>query len=375
MARRFLTPIDLTKLEIRNAVFQNLATDPATPVEGQFYYDTGSKKLKIYNGTSFQEVGGSSTEEIQDIVGALVSASTGIRVIYDDTSNILGIENIGILSLAGTSNKILVNGSTAAVNSASVTLTLPDLVSASVTGNAATASKWHGPMTLALAGDVAGQVSFDGSSSASITTTIQPSSVALGVDTTGNYVAGIYGTANQIEVTGSGSASAAVVIGLPNNVTIPNDLTVLGGLTVSGSVTFLNVEAITIEDNVIVLNYNSASASIPPVLNAGIEVYRGASSAVSLIWNESDDQWTLTNNGTNFHKIIRSYASSIGNGSATSITVTHNLGTRDVSVQVYENSGNYDTVETDVQRTSENSVTLIFAVAPTSNQYRVVVSG
>lgn len=372
MAKKFLTPIDLTKLELRNAVFQNLATDPSTPVEGQFYYDTVNKKLKIYNGTAWEEVGGSSQEQIEDIVGAFVSASTGIRVIYDDVSNILGIENLGILALSGTQNKVLVNGSTAAVNSASVTLSLPDLVSASITGNAATASKLHTPVTIEISGDVAGQASFDGSANINISASVQPNSVALGTDTTGDYVASVSGTANEIEVTGTGE-SATVVIGLPDNVTIQNDLNVLGSLTVSGSTTLLNVEQVTVEDNIIVLNYNSAS--VEPLVNAGIQVYRGASAATSIVWNEADDQWTLTNNGTNFHRIVRSYSADIGNGSATSITVTHNLGTRDVSVQIFENSGNYDTVEADVQRTSVNSVTLVFAVAPTSNQYRVTISG
>ena len=67
------------------------------------------------------------------------------------------------------------------------------------------------------------------------------------------------------------------------------------------------------------------------------------------------------------------YAADVGNGTDTSITVTHSLGTRDVIVQVYRNSGNYDEVIVETRRTSTSAVTLVFAVAPTSNQYRVVV--
>ena len=67
------------------------------------------------------------------------------------------------------------------------------------------------------------------------------------------------------------------------------------------------------------------------------------------------------------------YAADVGNGTDTSITVTHNLGTRDVVVQVYRNSGNYDEVIVETRRTSTSAVTLVFAVAPTTNQYRVVV--
>ncbi len=72
--------------------------------------------------------------------------------------------------------------------------------------------------------------------------------------------------------------------------------------------------------------------------------------------------------------VVRKYATSIGNGSATSIAVTHGLGSLDVNVQVYENSTG-ETVECDVARTSTSQVTLGFAVAPTTNQYRVLVHG
>jgi hypothetical protein len=72
---------------------------------------------------------------------------------------------------------------------------------------------------------------------------------------------------------------------------------------------------------------------------------------------------------------IRKYTTTIGDGTATVFTITHNLGTRDVSVGVYQNSGNYDDVICDVERPSVNSVLLRFGAAPTSNSIRVVVMG
>ncbi len=71
----------------------------------------------------------------------------------------------------------------------------------------------------------------------------------------------------------------------------------------------------------------------------------------------------------------RKMVQAIGDGSATSYTVTHNFNTRDVRVEVYRNSGNYDTVMAEVRRTSVNAVSVIFSSAPTSNQFQVVVTG
>jgi hypothetical protein len=73
--------------------------------------------------------------------------------------------------------------------------------------------------------------------------------------------------------------------------------------------------------------------------------------------------------------VARRFAATIGDGSATSIAVDHELGTRDVQVDVYSTSAPYDTVYPEVQRTDANTVTVVFGQAPTSGQYRLVVVG
>lgn len=63
----------------------------------------------------------------------------------------------------------------------------------------------------------------------------------------------------------------------------------------------------------------------------------------------------------------------IGDGNATQIDVAHNFNTRDVIVQVYQNSGSYEQVNCDISLPNTNTARLNFAAAPASNAYRVVV--
>jgi hypothetical protein len=71
--------------------------------------------------------------------------------------------------------------------------------------------------------------------------------------------------------------------------------------------------------------------------------------------------------------VVRKYAASIGNGSSTALAVTHSLGTRDVTVAVYDNTTPYAEIVCDIEHTSTTTVTCNFTTAPTTNQYRVVV--
>jgi hypothetical protein len=198
--------------------------------------------------------------------------------------------------------------------------------------------------------------------------------VNLATQTTGNYIATIAGTTGEVTVSGSGSENSAVTIGLPDDVTVTNNLTVGGNLTVNGTLTSLNTEQVTIEDNVVVLNSNVTGT---PAANGGIEVERGDSANVSILWNETSDNWTLTNDGTNFHSVVRKFAADITTTSEApfTFTATHNLGTRDVTVQVFATASPYNQIECDVDHTSTSVVTLTFAAQPQAGQYRVVITG
>lgn len=97
----------------------------------------------------------------------------------------------------------------------------------------------------------------------------------------------------------------------------------------------------------------------------------GASTASDARTNLADTTAGFT---TTTPVLARVAAQNVGNAADTSFVLTHNFGTRDVVVQVYDNS-TYDTVIADTLRTSTNSVTVTFSAAPASNAYRVVITG
>jgi hypothetical protein len=289
---------------------------------------SSNKGVASFDSTDFTVASGAVTlnaERVQDIVGGMIDSNTesGISVTYDDVNGKLDF------------------------NVADPTIT--------------------------LSGDVTGSATMTNLGNVEITATIQPNSVALGTDTTGDYVQNIQGTANEVTVSPTSGEGSTVTIGLPDDVSITNNLTVGGNLNVTGTINSVNTTQVNIVDNKINLNTDFTGA---PTTDAGIRVERGTSADVEVLWNESSDKWTLTNDGTNYHAITRKYAADLANpDSLVALIVTHNLGTEDVTVNVFETAGAKALVETDVERTGLNTITLRFATAPASGAYRVVITG
>ena len=74
--------------------------------------------------------------------------------------------------------------------------------------------------------------------------------------------------------------------------TTSGNITVGGDLTVNGTVTYINTETINLTDNILTLNA-SLDNQTAPTQNAGIEVNRGSSTNVDLLWDEGRDIWTV----------------------------------------------------------------------------------
>ena len=221
-------------------------------------------------------------EYVSDTVGAMITGNTesGIVVTYDDTDNTIDFNvNDPTITLTG-----VVTGNATMTNLGDVTIN----------------TVHTSDPTLTFTGDVTGSGTMTNLGSVSVALTVQPNSVALGTDTTGNYVAGATG-GTGVTITGTAGEgwSPTIAIGQAvatnSNVTFANltatgDTILQGNLTVSGTTTTVNTETINLADNIILLNSNEAGS---PSQNSGIEVERGTSTNKTLVWDEAADKWTV----------------------------------------------------------------------------------
>jgi hypothetical protein len=176
-----------------------------------------------------------------------------------------------------------------------------------------------------LIGDVVGSAAY-ASGALTVAVTIAANSVALGTDTTGDYVAGV-AAGTGITVSSSGGEGSTPSVALKNAAnlsdnTLPiwdgaagnlknspiqfngSDIIINANFVVNGTTTTVNTETVLIADNIITLNSNYSGAN--PTENAGIEVERGTLANVSIRWNETTDKWELTSDGTTFYTITTS---------------------------------------------------------------------
>jgi len=392
MAVNYLSSIDLNKNELQNAKIHVLATAPLNPQEGQIYYNSTDNKLYFYDGTSFVDASGdiksvvtstSTTLQITDsngpnpsiatVTAAITNGGTGLATgdqiydfVTDSATTIASLNAItedvtigdatdvtvttsGDLEVTG---DLTVNGTTTTVNSNIVTIDDPVFT---LGGDAAPTSddnkdrgiefRYHDGSTAKL-----GFFGFDDSTGDFTFLTSATNSSEVFSGTKGNLdINNISLSGSITSIDGAAPTNGQILIGNGSN----NDMQ-LATITPGEGIDITNVAGgITID------------AEDSSTTNKG--VVQLATDAEALAGTDTAKVITPAGLAT------RSFYTSIGDGSATSITVTHNLNSRDVIIQLYDNSS-YDTVFADVVRTTVDTATISFAAAPASGDIRVLVT-
>lgn len=327
MAKKFLVAIDLSKNEIQNAVAQVLGAAPSSPVAGQFYYDSTTGSLTWRNATVW----------VNPLARASHTGTQSASTISDFDTQVR------------TSRLDQMAAPTAAVSLNSQKIT--NLATPTVATDAAT----KGYVDAAVNGT-------DWKMSVRVATT---ANITLSGTQTIDGVAVVAGDRVLVKDQSTGSANGIYVVaaGAWSRATDADEnAEVTAGLSVMVTEGSTNADSqwrLTTNDTITLDTTTLTFAQI----GAGSSYSQGT--GISISGNVLAIDTAV---------VARKVAANVGDGSAQSIAVTHNLGTLDVQVQVVEVATGA-TVECDVTRNSNNQVTLGFAVAPSSNQYRVLVQG
>ena len=401
MSKKVLTSLDFSKNQILNVALQNLATNPSSPVVGQIFYHTVDARVYFWDSTQWVDMSG----DIQDVLGgAGLTASTsanGDVVTLDvnvdsvtieinaDTLRIkdLGVSTAKLADSAVTTVKINANAVTFAKLQQLATMTVIGNVTGSTAnaaevsvitdGTLATASNANIPTSTAVKTYVDAQVAalgnLEGAWDASVGTFPVGSTPVVGTKK-GDYwyvsvagtVGGIAFNIGDVLIASVNAASTTTYASNWISLEVNRDqatTTVLGLVYIA-----TNAEVQTGTDSVKAVTPAGLSSRTATETRTGI-----AALATQTVTNTGTDDTTIvTPLKLKTNLATYKYATNVVVTVAGAQTVTHNLGTKDVFVQVTDSSDNE--VLVDVVKTSTSVVTLTFAGSPVADTYRVVVS-
>lgn len=353
----FLNNVDLNKNELRNAKIQNLSSDPASPTTGQVYFNTTSNVFKVYNGTAWKTVavGAQSVGTTDNVTFNDLTVSGNLTVQGDTTT-------LNTSTLTVEDNVVVLNSNVTGVPStnAGIEVERGDSANVLVRWNETT-DTWQitedgtNYYDIATSQDIAGVTINNLNDIGDVTITSASSgqflkwngsawvndAIDLGTDTAGNYVSDVT-AGTGITVTHTPSEGSSPTVAISSSYAGQNTITTLGTVTTG--------------------TWNGSTLAIA---YGGTGATSASAARVNLGATAGNDSATLP----------QKLGFDVGDGSATDYVLTHSLNTRDVTVQVAEKASPYAVVLADVELTSVNTVTVKFATAPTSNQYRVVVIG
>ncbi len=443
---KYLSNIDLNKNQLQLAVIHPLAASPATPAEGQVYFDTsvGDKTMYYYNGTDWVAMGnqGDITEIQSSTTNQLtVTSGTGPipslaivtgAVVDTGTALATGDQIHAFVTTQGYLEGISVNGSTFINLADGGTATSPSLTaSLSATGSPSSSTYLRGDNTWATVpvpdDNYVDSVGFNtGTGVLTIGRTGALADLTQSLD--GRYLTGNQSITLSGDITGTGTTSIATTISAgavdfamlnaagvvtqaegiasnDNDTTLPTsaavkdyvDSSIIGGLVYQGGYNAstnspdldsapsasikqgwtytVTTDGLFFTEQVRVGDVIIAESDAPTTLADWTTVQNNidiASASQIGIGNVAEGTGVNVSYSAGTATISVDYtASSFASTISDTATVTHNLGSNDVIVHLYDTTTT-ETVYADISRSSVNAVDITFAATPT-NSVRVLV--
>lgn len=366
MARKFLVNIDLVKNQLINHVLHIVAGTPSSPVEGQIWYDGTADRLK-YQDASTARTPWTADGDIPnaEITNAKLATNPLARANHTGTQTAATISDFDTQVRTNRLDQMTAPTASVSFNSQEITNV------ASPTSGTSAANRNY--VDSAVAG-------FSWKAAVRVATVVA-GTLASSFEN-GDTVDGVtLATGNRILIKDQASPTENGIYtvnasGAPTRATdADTGSELLGAAVLVQEGTLAGTQWIQTTDGTITLG----ATNIVWSQFGGGSAYT-AGDGLTLTGNDFDvnvgDGILIVSDAVEIDPdvVVRKFAASVGNNSSTTLTVTHNLNTLDVIVEVYENSSG-ETVIADVDRTGVNAVDVIFAVAPTTNQYRVVVHG
>jgi hypothetical protein len=401
MPKKFLTNIDLAKNQILNVALQNLATAPSSPVTGQIYYNTADARVYFWDSAAWIDMSG----DIQDVLGgAGLTASTSgngdvitLDVNVDNATIEINSDTLRIKDLGVTTAKLADSAvTTVKINANAVTFAkLQQLATMTVVGNVTGSTANAAEVSVITDGTLATASNANIPTSTAVKTYVDAQVGALGnLEGSWDASAGTFPVGSSpVSGTKKGDywyvSVAGTVGGIPFNV---GDMLIAlvntaSTTTYAANWTSLEVNRDQATTTVLGLVYLATSAEV----QTGVDSVKAVTPATLSARTATETRTgiaeiatqTETNTGTDDATIVTplklktniatyKYAANVVVTVAGAQTVTHNLGTSDVIVAVYDSANNE--VMCDVAKTSTTVVTLTFAGTPVADTYRVVVS-
>ena len=362
---KYLINIDLNKNELQNARVQNLASAPSSPVAGQIYYDTTNNAAYVWNGAAWRPADAAKLTD-GSIPNTALATNPLARANHTGTQTAATISDLATTVKAYRLNEFATPTSAINANSQKITnLATPtlgtDAANKQYVDDTVASISWKNEVRVATAASGTLSSAFANGSTVDGVTLATGDRILIKDQSTqsenGIYTVNASGAPSRATDADSDTDLKGAAVFVANG-------TLNGGTrwvsNTTGTIT-LGSTAITF----VQFGGGSTYTAGNGLTLSGSDFNVGAGTGISVAADTV---------GIDTAVVVRKYAANVGNNSSTSIAVTHNLGTLDVTVEVYTVSDGTK-VECDVTHTSVNVITLGFVVAPTTGQYRCVVHG